>query len=248
MPMAPDKKCTVAHCIPPIFPAYVKIFHPIYEDLSVQNEELTWQDDATANPAAEEAQIDQDIQDILSGSTLVYGAAEPGSRPVRICWVQLARRLGLPFVPTLSSWSFTRQFPGGSWPKHLIGPQEGTLASIERDALLSVFHRHTGIDRCFFHFWMLATSEWKKDLLFEGVLDDVRRFPDDVQGVRYTPTHWFPKDRSWLVCTDYDLTFTLVGGPERLVRDLLDHHALECVSVQPGTRVDSKADLESNIH
>ncbi len=138
----------------------------------------------------------------------------------------------------LSSASFTRQFPGGSWPKYLIGPQEGTLASVERDALMSVLHRHTGIDRCLFHCWWLATSEWKDDLLFEGVLDDARRFPDDVQDVHYTPTYWFPENRSWLVCTDYDLTFTLVGGPELLVRELLDHHTLECVSVQPETCVD----------
>ena len=138
----------------------------------------------------------------------------------------------------LSSASFTRQFPGGSWPKYLIGPQEGTLASVERDALMSVLHRHTGIDRCLFHCWWLATSEWKDDLLFEGVLDDARRFPDDVQDVHYTPTYWFPENRSWLVCTDYDLTFTLVGGPELLVHELLDHHTLECVSVQPETRVD----------
>ena len=248
MPMAPDTKCTVAHCVPPIFPSYVKIFHPIYEDLSVQNEELTWQDDATANPAVVDPHNERDIQDILSGSTVVYGAIEPGSRPVPIRWSQLARRLGIPFVPILSSWSFTRRFPGKSWPKHLIGPEEGNLASVERDMLISVLRGHAGTDRCLFHFWMLATSNWKEDLLFEGVLDDAYRFPDELHGVRCTPTHWFPEDRSWLVCTDYDLTFTLVGGPERLVCDLLDHHALECVSVQPGTRVDSKADLERNIH
>jgi hypothetical protein len=247
-PMTLDMPSTVAHCIPPIFPCYAKIFHPIYEDLSVQDRRLTWHEDARAEPAAPRTQVDQSIQDALSGSTVVYGAAEPGSRPVRIRWAELARQLGMPFAPTLSSWSFTRRFPGGSWPKYLIGPQEGNLASVEQGALTSILHRNTNIDRCFFHFWFLATSDWKEDLLFEGSLDDASRFPDEIPSVRCTPTHWFPEGRSWLVCTDYDLTFTLVGGPEPLIHELLGHHALECVSVQPGTRVDWEADLESSIH
>lgn len=247
-PTTPDTPDTVAHCIPPIFPSYTKLFHPIYEDLSVQDEEQTWQDDARARPAAPQTQAEQSIQDALSGSTLVYGGIEPGSRPVRIRWAELARRLGMPFVPTLSSWSFTRRFQGGSWPRRLIGPEEGTLASTERDALTSILRRNTNAARCFFHFWFLATSEWKEDLLFEGDLDDASRFPDEVPSVRCTPTHWFPEDRSWLVCTDYDLTFTLVGGPESLICELLDHHVLECASIQPGTRVDWQADLANSIH
>ena len=245
--MTQDAPSTVAHCIPPIFPRYVKILHPIYEDLSVQNEDLTWQDDAGVKPAVSQTEIGQIIQDALSRSTLVYGGVEPGSHPVRIRWAELARRLGMPFAPTLSSWSFTRRFPGGSWPRRLIGPDEGTLASVERDALISVLRRHTNPDRCFFHFWYLATSEWTEDLLFEGSLNDAGQFPDEAPNVRCTPTHWFPQDRSWLVCTDYDSTFTLVGGPERLICELLDHRALEGVAVQPGTRVDCEADLENSI-
>ncbi len=243
-----DTPNTVAHCIPPVFPRYAKIFHPIYEDLSVEDETLTWQEAARTEPTGPKTRTAQDIQDVLSTSTLVYGTAGPGSRPVRIRWAEAARRLGVPFVPTLSSWSFTRQFPGGSWPRYLIGPEEGNLAIVERDALASILRQNANVDRCLFHFWFLATADWKKDLLFEGTLDDASRFPDEISNVRSTPTHWFPEDRSWLVCTDHDLTFTLVGGPDPLIRELLDHHALECVSVQPGTRVDWRADLESHLH
>jgi hypothetical protein len=91
--------------------------------------------------------------------------------------------------------------------------------------------------------WLLATLAWTEDLLFEGILGDASLFPDDVEDVRLTPTHWFPEDRSWLVCTDYDLTFTLIGGPEGLVRDLLESSEVECLPVNPETRVDRDADL-----
>lgn len=246
----PNAAGTVAHCIPPVFTSYAKVFHPIYEALSVRDRKQTWQEEEEAKgPQLEPVtEVQRVIADVLSQSTLVYGAAHPGSRLVRIRWAELTRRLGMTFVPTLSSWSFTRQFPGRSWPRHLIGPQEGNLGDIERDALASVLHRHIVGDRIFFYFWLLATMDWRADKLFEGTLDEVGLFSNGTHGVRRTPTYWFPEDRSWLVCTNYDLTFTLVGGSEPLIRDLLAHPLLESVPVRPATRVDSNADLENNAY
>jgi hypothetical protein len=245
-----DTANSVAHCIPPIFPAYAKLFHPINEALSIKSDDLIWQDEerhASAGLDAPKTPIAQRIQEVIDRSTLVYGHAGPQSRPVRIRWARLAQHLGLPFVPTLSSWSFTRQFPNGSWPRHLIGPQEGNLIGTDRDVLVSILRQHTKVDHCFFHVWLLATLEWTEDLLFEGTLDDASLFPDEVPGVRLAPTHWFPKDRSWLVCTDYDLTFTLIGGSEKLIDGLLNCSNLECVPVIPETRVDRDADLVGTV-
>lgn len=241
---------TVAHCLPPVFPSYVKILHSIYEDLSVQNDQLTWQEEDKARALGPEPKTETEriLAEAFSRSTLVYGGAGPGSRLTRIRWAELARRLGVPFVPTLSAASFTRQFPGGSWPRHLIGPNEGNLVGSERDALVSVLRSHTDTGRILFHFWLLATTEWESDKVFEGSLDEADLFPDKRLGVRCTPTHWFPEDRSWLVCSDYDLTFSLVGGSEVLIQQLLNHPVLECVPVSPETRVDRNADLESTVH
>lgn len=245
-----SERASVAHCVPPIYPAYAKLFHPMYEDLAVQSDEVTWQEAERAAPSMaddSECPAARIMQEVIGRSTPAYGGAEPRSQPVRIRWAQLARRLGLPFVPTLSAWSFTRRCSGGSWPKHLIGPEEGNFAGTNRDALVSVLRRHTEVDRCLFHVWLLATLRWKEDLLFEGSLSDALLFPDGVPGVRLTPTHWFPEDRAWFVCTAYDLTFTFIGGSESLVRDLLDHGELECVPVRPETRIDLNADQADMI-
>lgn len=242
---------TVAHCLPSIYPAYAKIFHPIYEDFSVQDDQLTWQEEDKAKDSGPEPKTETEraLAEALRGSTLVYGGARPDARLVQVRWAELTRRLGMQFVPTLSAASFTRQFPGGSWPRHLIGPDEGKLVGSERDALVSVLRSHTDTDRILFRFWFLATTDWRgSDKVFEGTLDEADLFPDEGLGVRCTPTHWFPEDRSWLVCSDYDLTFSLVGGSEHMVQQLLDHPALECVRVTSDTRVDWKADLESTTH
>ena len=220
------------------------------EDLSVQDDQLTWQEEDKARaPGPEpETEIGRILAEALRASTLVYGGVRPDARLLRVRWAELARRLGIPFVPTLSADSFTRQFPGGSWPRHLIGPDGGNLVGAERDALVSVLRGHTDTDRILFRFWYLATVDWTGDKVFEGMLDEAELFPDEGLGVRCTPTHWFPEDRSWLVCSDYDLTFSLVGGSEHMVQQLLDHPILECVRVTPNTRVDAKADLGSSIH
>lgn len=247
--MGPSTEHTVAHCVPPVFPFYAKIFHPIYEDLSIQDEKLSWQEKDKARVPGPEPRTETErvLAEILSQSTLVYGGACPGRRLLPIRWAELARRLGIPFAPTLSAASFTRQFPGRSWPRHLIGPVEGSLVGSERDALISILRSHPGTDRVLFRFWFLATVEWKDDKVFEGTLDEAGLFPSETLGARRTPTHWFPEDRSWLVCSDYDLTFSLVGGSECLIRELLSHPVLECVPVWPDTRVDWNADLESDV-
>jgi hypothetical protein len=57
-----------------------------------------------------------------------------------------------------------------------------------------------------------------------------------------TPECWWPQDRSWCVRTDWDLTFTLIGGSRTLVDTCVAHPRLECIAVQPETRIDFRAD------
>ncbi|NEJ22275.1 hypothetical protein GR247_19190 [Rhizobium leguminosarum] len=234
---SPETLGTVSRLIPPVYPAYVKIFHPLYEDLTVEDMQLTWHDHAKLFRQPTSSEQQDAVGTILSNSTMVYGGPTSESQLVRLRWRALCSALGMPYAPTLSVWSFTRYFVGGSWPKRLIGPEEGTLAS-----LISVLRRHTPVGPCFFHLWLLATEDME-DLVFRGTLDEAATFPDKIPDARLTPTHWFPEDHSWLVCSDYDLTFTLVGGSESLAQDLMDSQLLECVRVHPDTRIDSHADV-----
>jgi hypothetical protein len=48
------------------------------------------------------------------------------------------------------------------------------------------------------------------------------------------PDLMFPADRSWLVNTRWDDSWSCVGGPARLVADLLRHPDLEARQVTPG--------------
>jgi hypothetical protein len=45
-------------------------------------------------------------------------------------------------------------------------------------------------------------------------------------------------DHSWCVCSDYDLTFTIVAGSKELVSRVLNDVTLEAIQVTPQTRID----------
>ena len=130
----------------------------------------------------------------------------------------------------------------GCWPRFLIGPNEGNLDSRELSDLLSVLRHFTGTQDCFFRFSEIPFLTTNKPILFRGVLDELPAFltKGDYQ---FTPEYWWPVDRSWCVCSDYDLTFTVVAGSKELVSRLLKHDSLEVLAVSSQTRIDSYAPI-----
>lgn len=229
---------TVSNCVPPVFSAYAKVLHPIYEDLTIEDSTLSWDDVDKGRRSPSDL-----VEELKQSAKLVYVTPD-GQRPLRrVRWAELAQRYGLQYTPELMAETFTRIFPGASWPRHLFGPTEGSLDEEMRDALVEILKDRTESGDCYFHFWFMATRELEQDLLYRGPIGEVRLFPDSIPDVRLTPTHWFPVERTWLVCTDYDLCFTLVGGPDELVDVLLDSSTLECVRVEPDTRIDNYGDV-----
>ena len=47
------------------------------------------------------------------------------------------------------------------------------------------------------------------------------------------PNLFWPDDRAWCVATEIDFDSTLVGGPARLIDDILEHEAFEAWPVEP---------------
>jgi hypothetical protein len=245
IPSSPDQQhvslFTVASCIPPIFPAYAKIFHAIYEDLSIANRDLTWNQEEIAETSGLPPSTDP-VEQLMEKSTLVYGAPEPDAQLRRVSWSVIAERYGLRYTPTLHVGSFNRRFLGASWPRYLVGPMEGCLADDERDALAAALDRELKGGDCYFYFWLLATEKMESDLLYRGPLREVGQFASGINTVRLTPTYWFPPDRSWLVHSDYDSTYTLIGGREQLIESVLHTEGLEALRVTSETPLGSLGD------
>lgn len=228
-----DVPFIVASFIPPIFPAYAKIFHAIHEDLSITNRDLTWNQDEIAEKGGLPPSTDP-IERLEERSTLVYGAPEPNVPLRRTSWSAVSERYGLRYTPTLHVESLNQRF-GGSWPRYLVGPMEGCLADDERDALAAILDRELKGSDCYFYFSLLATTKFESDLLYKGPVREVGLFANGINTVEFTPTYWFPPDRSWLVHSDYDSTVTLIGGSEQLIDSVLHADGLEALRVTSDT-------------
>lgn len=231
----------VSLCVPTVFPAYCKVFHPIYEDLSVKDRDITWNDLNQKLPR----NLDDPVEKLLGDSTFIYGGEYDPENVKPITWQELADRNGLKFHPELTVNSFTRNFPRSSWPRHLIGPEEGhlelnTLKAIVRSIAISTSDFELS-QPCYFHYDLTATNNYESALLFEGRLLQIFNTPD-LDDVSTTPTDWWPADRKWFVASDWDLTFTLIGGSIDLVNSLIWNSEIDCVRVTPTTRIDYKSD------
>lgn len=231
----------VAQCMPQVFEACCKLFHPIHEDASIRTRTVTWDEEKRATPTPVETEPGKKaLAAILSDSLLVgrrSGVEEPQGN--RVLWHTLAERYGLVFHPEFNPESFRKAFPTGSWPRYLLGPAEGTLDRKTCEALISVLKPFSHSQTIYFRFSDYLMNDLPH--LYSGDFGDLTAFLTKPH-FGGTPEYWWPGDRSWCVFTDWDLAFTLIGGSRAIVEACVTHPKLECMAVKPETRIDYRAD------
>jgi hypothetical protein len=218
----------VSGLIPAVFEKYAKILHRL--DGHYQNIDQPLAADEIAILGLPDCSVVRD---------LVVQKRRSSIAP-RILWKDAANALGVPYAPELShSWISSRLQPHPDcWPRFICGPAEGSLDANESGELVSLLAQVTAASLCFFRLAAIPYIGREQDLMFTGTLDQVVPFFIDG-GFQFTPEYWWPSDRSWCVCSNYDFDFTIVGGYSELINRLLRSEVLECVEVGPETRVDS---------
>ena len=228
----------VSNCLPTGFPTYSKLFHPIYIDPTISDPSVSWHQ--AADP-------DQMFVGIRAGGTLVRESSHGRTKGERIRWQQLSKKCGVAFHPETSDRTFAKAFPDGSWPRSLLGPDEGTLDQETCNALIAIMLQRVGNMPCFFYYSGLSVAfgpDGYLPHLYVGTLPDVLAFFDS-DDVNASPEFWWPENREWCVCTDWDLSFTLIGGSRDLAAALSDDPFLEILPVSTETRVDCRSDEPS---
>lgn len=155
---------------------------------------------------------------------------------MRVRWRELAERHGLVFHEELTAYSFARRFRNRSWPRMLIGPTEGSLDDESLEAVLRVLAGQTH-GSVYFKFFPFPEDR----PIYRGDLSEFATLFDIVRADT-TPEYWWPEDQSWCLCTDYDLTFTLIAGSEALIAELVADDTIESVRVSASTRIDDLSD------
>ena len=128
------------------------------------------------------------------------------------------------------------------------GPDEGSMSLRDLEALASTLRRWTATpEECFFCIWegwgcLRVPPEVDRGprvrlpardyLLYQGPIETALLNVAEKPW-RQTPNLWWPRDRSWFVGSEIDLTCSYVGGPKRLIDELLATRTLEALPAHP---------------
>jgi hypothetical protein len=239
---------TVERVIPPCYEGYAKLFHPFEIDtkerdalepnrnqnrsthftINVNNNEgivlIETNDEGTKSIS-----YDEYVKRIKQYALLNH---------VYTNWRAVAEKYGLSFHQEISPLSFSAHFKEIGWPRNLIFPKEGYLARPLLIQLLSLL-KHFTVDENMFIYQLVPNSIMKdgrtEDLVKCSLEEVTEYFPEDFIGYMYAA------DRSWMVYTNTDLYFTLVGGSNVLIQTLANSN-LEVLPCLPTTRIDDYSD------
>ncbi len=93
-------KWTVGHLLPLGYEAYCKILHPMYEDTSITNRDLTWQDwEQQQEKPALATPTEKAIAHLLQGAIIERESGGSPEHRQRVTWRELARGYGRAFGP-----------------------------------------------------------------------------------------------------------------------------------------------------
>lgn len=241
----------IVHCVPNIYESYCKIFHPF---------EITPDEKETLKPKSyREIKGDFSLRKTEDGDLEMLITGEDGSRinlfekskSLReeyeskqwndISWKEVAAKYGLLFHKEISPDSFVKKFEKIGWPENLSFPEEGYLPRKQFLQLIEILRSFTSSNVKVYQ--TAPHIIWRDDKpieLIECSLNEVLDyFSDDFIGYLYSE-----KDK-WMVYTDVDLTFTLVGGPNALV-ETINNSELESAQCEWMDRVDNDSDSVNN--
>ncbi|NEA68246.1 hypothetical protein [Streptomyces sp. SID12488] len=226
--------------MPPAMPDAVWVLNSMYEHNQGSNE-VSYDEHHRARLAAGSTQprtvgaIDLDAVSVTTGGGLGR-ARHPGPGRRRLRWAELARRTGDPMVPDGLMPSH-RCFPSakkkGSWPLSMIPPTEGSLDRETWNQLIVTLSQcgPEGPDTRCLAYWSplsLGATDFDNLHVRAGRLGDAELLYD-LSGADFSPSNLWADDRSWVLCTDYDLWGTKIAGSPALIDALLNDPEIEAV-------------------
>jgi len=112
------------------------------------------------------------------------------------------------------------------WPEYCWFPAEGDCEVEELLFMLSEVNKICPEVKVNYHYNLLRTVSWNQDLQYRGSIDYLEQLASDRE-VRGTPSSIYPDDKSWYIGSNYDSTFTCVGGPRELIDSIKQNKKFE---------------------
>lgn len=235
----PSTDGTVARLVPAGYEAYVQVLHAIHLARGIETlrqvEFAGVVSEARAATDALLAKLGGGMPPGVTFSRSRHGGSRRGRPGKRVRWHELAELLlGHDLVAPVSFERDLWDAISGDWPDELDGPVEGSLTFEECQSIGLALEPFTHSEVTYWCGW--ANTKDYMGLCRRGSLADIAVLLelDEVIG---SPEYWWPADRGWVVHTDIDLSYTLIGGSRPLIDALLTDSALECLELQAASRL-----------
>lgn len=98
-------------------------------------------------------------------------------------------------------------------------PCDGLMDKEHLISLVEVVSKIYGNQDIELFYTLLATKNWKKDLIYSGKISELPKLLK-MENLILTPSLIYPKERNWVVNTDYDLTFSTIAGETLFISEL----------------------------
>ncbi len=203
---------TIEYVFPAKFEKYCKLFHPFA--LSPDFEKMKGEEWKMDGKRAIEYLEGRDFEHSNAIDTYV-------PKPQSLLAMLYSQKFDKRFtVDTLTgNW-------GNSQPKWLLCPDEGTLDNSILPELTKLLSKYSDSPNCFFHYVVYAIDTYE-ETIFKGLIDELPKTVDI--GLAGTPNTVWTDSKEWYLYTNYDADYTLIGGTEKLIDEIISSEIVEAL-------------------
>lgn len=110
-------------------------------------------------------------------------------------------------------------------------PGEGLMDEEHLESLAQIVLNIYGDEEIEIFYHRMTTTNWDENKLFEGRISKLQSLKDKKE-LNFTPSLIYPKNKKWIVNTDFDLAFSTIGGDSELIHKLIKNNPDEIYEVE----------------
>jgi hypothetical protein len=221
----------IGRTLPSDFESYCKILHPftVFDDIpDTLIPEAQWKKPGAFHINMGTGKVTVDGKDWVPDELVQRRDKGEGAS---VSWKTVGKKYGVPFHDEIRIEDYAAKFKAIGWPENVLFPMEGRLSMPVLSIILDILKQYSPENKVRIYQLTPHSIRWEDEVV-EGSYDEVPDYFDK----RYFIGWLFPPDRSWVLYTDTDLCYTLMGGPSSLI-DRLAESPLEVVGCDASTMV-----------
>lgn len=118
------------------------------------------------------------------------------------------------------------------WPPYLWFPGEGNCETEELKFILDQLVDLYDDTLVNYYYCLLKTEKWDNEIIYRGNLSEFDELKNKID-IRENPTAIYPDNKEWCIVTDYDLSFTYIGGTKEFIDRIASNKKFDIYRIDP---------------